>query len=263
VNAETLEGCLAKVDRADALLKELADKWVAFLETDPYSHWIDDRTQPGWQRVYCDFSQPPWPYFGVIAGEIAHDLRSALDHFAWREAVEASGHVKAVKHERDITFPIRRSASSFKHAKVLGLVSKDAAALMERCQPYKRGKGIGPKSLGLLHWFNRLDKHHAIHVGAAASPRRLAPRTFLDFDALWLRECVPCLRPGRELKGRAEVMRLRFDARAPDTQVHVKRAPQLNISFGEVPRQLRGIGMAETAKYVRLVVNDFGKLLPR
>jgi hypothetical protein len=63
----------------------------AFLESNPYPNWVDDRTEPGWHCIYFDFSPPPPPRFAVIVGEIAHDLRSALDHLAWREAVESVG----------------------------------------------------------------------------------------------------------------------------------------------------------------------------
>lgn len=262
MDIDTLVGCFAKLDRADELLKELGEKWVAFLESDPYPHWIDAESEPGWQCVYFDFSQLAPADFGVLAGEIAHDLRSALDHLVWREAVEFSGRVLAEKKENVISFPLRRTRANFKDAPVLRYVSKDAAAIMERHQPYKRGKGIGPKALGLLHWFNRMDKHHAIHVSAAATPRYLSTGIFLDYNPAGLLDIIPRLRWG-ELKRRTEVIRFRFDPAGPEPNMQVKRAPALGISIGEVPRPFRGIEMVQAAHSVRLVVEDFRQLLPR
>jgi hypothetical protein len=258
VDEITLSGCHAKIDRAEQILKELADEWTVFLKTNPYPSRIDDRTE-GWHHIYLDFSVAPWAHFSVMAGEIAHDLRSALEHIVWRQAIEHLDREPTKDEERLIEFPLTPTAKKFREAAVLKLVSEDTSALLERYQPYKRRDGIGPKSLGLLHWFNRLDKHHAMHISAAASTRfPLAAHRFLKWNPETRPlEVIPMLKPNRALVRNTEVMRLRFSPNGPDPQVSMYRAPALNISFGEVPRPLRGIDMAHVIEYVRRIVRDF------
>ncbi|HEY5198486.1 MAG TPA: hypothetical protein VIJ51_15805 [Solirubrobacteraceae bacterium] len=258
----TIDRCIAKVDRADELMEELGSKWLAFLRSNPYPHWVDDGAEPGWKHVSIDFPECAPLWCGVVAGEIAHDLRSALDHIAWREAVEKLGDVKARSHERQIAFPLRATPASFKDAAVLPWVDPNAAALMERHQPYQPWQGVGPNPLGLLHEFNRLDKHHAIHVGVGVGPTMLSLHAFIDWDrAVRLLDFEGRLQTGQALKGRTEVMRLRF-AVDSNPEVYVKRTPPLSISFGQFQSPPGGAGILETVECVRQVVADFRDLVP-
>ena len=98
----TIEGCYANADRAEQVLKGLTEEWRVYIESNPWPSRVDDRTDPPWHCIYIDFTAPPPPRFAVIVGEIAHDLRSALDHLAWREAVERIGLQQA---ESDTDYP--------------------------------------------------------------------------------------------------------------------------------------------------------------
>ncbi len=200
----TVEGCHAKVNRAEKLLDGGAVEWRAFLNTNPWPHWIDDRTEPGWHRIYFDFSTPLPQRFAVIIGEIAHDLRSALDHLAWREAVECVGLEKAESNAPVITFPLAQRSADFKSAKALRYVGKDARTVMERHQPYKRGKGKGPKSLGLLHWFNRMDKHRTLQAAMIGAPNffTLAHLGITFAPNARVMAVEPRIRRGRSLEGK-------------------------------------------------------------
>ncbi len=260
----TLDGCNAKVDRAEELLETLADEWRAFLDTNPWPSRIDDRTEPGWHRVCLDFTAPPPPRFAIVVGEVAHDLRSALDHLAWREAVECVGLQEAECHASVITFPLAKSPAAFKSAQTLKYVGDNARAVMERHQPYESTEDKGPLSLGLLHWFNRMDKHRTIHVAAIGAPN------LFTMDALKitftrgarLETVQPRLQLGQRLVGETEIARVRFAAGGPDPKVEVHRTPPLNPSFGEPPHPLQGIQITQTIMQVRDVITDFADLLP-
>lgn len=260
----TVEGCHAKVNRAEKLLDGGAVEWRAFLNTNPWPHWIDDRTEPGWHRIYFDFSTPLPQRFAVIIGEIAHDLRSALDHLAWREAVECVGLEKAESNAPVITFPLAQRSADFKSAKALRYVGKDARTVMERHQPYKRGKGKGPKSLGLLHWFNRMDKHRTLQAAMIGAPNffTLAHLGITFAPNARVMAVEPRIRRGRSLEGKTEVVRLRFAANSPDPQVKVNRTPPLTPGFGKPPRPLRGLTITQTIAQVREVIADFADLIP-
>jgi hypothetical protein len=264
VDQATIDGCAAKADMADELLNLLAREWRAFLDTNPWPSWVDDRTEPGWHRIYFDFTAPPLPRFSVRVGEIAHDLRSALDHLAWREAVECVGLQQAERHASVITFPLANSPAAFKSANTLKYVGKDAWTVMERHQPYESPQYERPLSLGLLHWFNRLDKHRTIHVSAVGAP------SLFTIDALKITfthgACIEAVQPrlqlGQRLEGETEVARVRFVAGGPDPKAEVHRTPPLNPSFGEPPHPIRGIEITETIQQVRAVIADFANLIP-
>jgi hypothetical protein len=231
---------MAKVDRAEIRLDELADEWRAFLDTNPWPSWVDDRTEPGWHSVYFDFSTPPPPRFSVVVGEIAHDLRSALDHLAWREAVECVGLQQAESDAAIITFPVAKNASDFKSANTLKYVGENARAVMQRHQPYQRVHRKEPPALGLLHWFNRMDKHRTVQVTAVGAPSIFTMGQIKAFTrGAKIAAVQPCLAPRQRLIGETEVVRVRFAAGGPDPKVEVHRTPPLSPSFGDPPPDLR------------------------
>jgi hypothetical protein len=266
VDQATLDGCIAKVRRAEELSKLLADEWRAFLKTNPYPSRVYADTEPGWHIVEFDFSIPTPPVLSVIAGEIAHDLRSALDHLVWRQAIEHVGIDIAEANANSIAFPlIAKSRADFKKAAALQYVDEHTAALLERHQPYKRGQEGGPKALAFLHWFNRMDKHRTVHPAVAITPLFFTTQqVFPDHSrAVGFREQVPLLKPGQRLrKRRTKVVRLRFAPVDRDPQVRVNRTPPLSISFGHDPRPFRGAEISQTITEVHGVITEFSDLLP-
>jgi hypothetical protein len=265
VDQKTLDGCIAKADRAEVQMQAFEFVWSMFRESNPYPSWVEVDEQTGWHHVWFDFSTPAPPSIPVIVGEFVHDLRSALDHLAWREAVERIGAAEAEKLARKITFPLAKESAEFDTAQTRAYVSKDAWTIMERHQPYKRGKGKGPKSLGLLHWFSRIDKHRTVQIASVL----LLPQRGMPPDYLERRPRVPILDwnmlgplPYRRLKGKTKVVSLRFDPAGPDPEVHVKGTPYLEIGFRDIPQPLWGIQLEESVQAVRAVIADFADLLP-
>jgi hypothetical protein len=265
VDQATLDGCRAKIDGARKQLSVMADEWSGWLAEKPYPSWvIESDTDPGRYCVYFDFSTPPPPAFSVIAGEIAHDLRSALDHLAWREAVECVGPEQAECHATVITFPLAKGPADFKSAQTLSYVGADARAVMERHQPYQGGQGDGPKSLGLLHWLNRIDKHRALHPILAAPQPFQRPVNLIAYnpDARMIEQPTWEIAAGSLVEGETKVACFRFDPHGPDPQVRVKGVPTFYVGFGKVPESYRGIGIGQTILQVNEVIDDFASLLP-
>jgi hypothetical protein len=260
VDEATLDGCIAKVRRAEKLLKSLADEWGAFLETHPYPHRVYADTEPGCYVVEFDFSIPTPPVLAVIAGEIAHDLRSALDHLVWREAVEHKGIDIAEANANRITFPLTaKCPADFETAETLEYVDADTRAILERHQPYKRRQEGGPKALAFLHWFNRMDKHRTVQPAVALAPKFFTMRQLLvsHSRSVGLREQIPLVGPGQRLKRRTKLVRLRFAPIGPDPKVRVQRTPPLSVSFGHGPRRFRGAEISQTITEVHGVIIEF------
>lgn len=263
MDSATLSGCRAKVKRCEELLPALADKWRAFLDREPWPSGIEHREETGWYEVYFDFSAPAPPVLAVIVGEIAHNLRSALDTLVWREAVEFLGREPTNDESRGIKFPFCWQESEWRGSKIRGYVSKDAAALIKRHQPYNCTKHGEPASLLAVQWFNNRDKHRAIQVTFAAAPRRFSlEQVFIAKNKLAEIEAVqPHLAPGQRLEGKTKVVSVRFKP-GPEPYVTVESPPPVNPSFGQLPAKLAGAEVKTSVAKVIEIVNDFADLIP-
>ena len=267
MDASTIAGCRAKVDRAEAAIDEGAREWTSWLDTNPYPTTVEVDRTAGEHSLYFDFSATEVPLsFSARVGEIAHGLRSALDHLIWREAVELCGYKTADENRGKLYFPLLDSRTAFKYSKVKGFVSKDAWAVIERYQPYTRGKPKRSRVLALLHEIDRIDKHRSLHVGVALLPRFIQPWSLIEWDEQAIATAPPLIGipgpKGKRLKRKTEIARYFFDPAGPDPKVRMKKTPPLNVSFGDIPRKLGGAGISETVREVREVIGDFAALMP-
>jgi hypothetical protein len=88
----------------------------------------------------------------VIAGEVVHSLRSALDHLAW-QLVEVAGNMPT----SDTMFPIAKDINAYessKIGKVKGMRS-EAVKAIDALKPYKGGNDL----LWRIHELDIIDKH--------------------------------------------------------------------------------------------------------
>jgi hypothetical protein len=100
----SLAGPLARIDRADELVVELGAALKAFLQTRPYSVEEQPDANPA-TRAFVVTSLRDIPARPrIIAGEIAHHLRAALDLLAYQLLLEAA--VTDDKVLRKCSFPI-------------------------------------------------------------------------------------------------------------------------------------------------------------
>ncbi len=254
----TLEGSWEKAWRARELGRSLNVKWRTWVASEAYAAGVEQGPEAGCYRLWIEVKEPPPITLAIIVGEIAHDLRSALDHLMWREAVECIGPAKAHSNRGEIYFPIYKTPSTFNRAKSLKHVSKNARALIEQFQPYKRGNG----HLVMVDWFNRLDKHRAIHP-AAAFPESIDAASLVEWNpAADLLEQRVYVKPGEALKGRANIVCLRFDPSGADPDVKMQAKPPLAISLGDARPHLQGLRITLSIKEVQAVVSGFRSLIP-
>lgn len=259
----TLAGCHAKVERAEEAIEIMAQEWIAWRQSNPYPTRVEADHASGEYRVYFDFSIGSPVRFPVLLGEIAHDLRSALDHLLWREAVEQIGRKEADKKASSITFPIHRTRVAFNKSRVRQFVSDDAWEIIERHQPYDRGKPPRPKALQMLHWINRIDKHRLLH-GSSVFLTFYNPAKLISWnaDARLIAAPLPKASLNRPLRGDTLVASYRFDAALPEPEIEVVATPALSVGYGDSPAHLRRVEISETTKKIREVVRDFGSLVP-
>jgi hypothetical protein len=158
-----LDGPRAKVARARKHIKAF-DRKIAALGK-PGAHLIT-------VRRYLDTDDQSWVLrltsvaaidvrWAVIFGEVAHDLRSALDHMTYALAfIDSRG-----KPGEKVQFPIVSSPAEFKRDLIqktwLRGLTQRHRRFIARCQPYRIRKGE-PNPLALLNDLSNDDKHRVL-----------------------------------------------------------------------------------------------------
>lgn len=157
---EPLQAILPKIDRANEQIQELNSEINVWVNSNPSEFELDVQDDGAKHLVWCQFDPlPDMARWGVIVGDILHNLRSGLDHLAWK-LVEASGGTPG----RHTEFPIFEDASGWQTAssrRVRGMREPIVAAI-DKLQPYHPGNGDHLSRLWIIHDLNRRDKHRLI-----------------------------------------------------------------------------------------------------
>jgi hypothetical protein len=145
-----------KIERAKHHLHDLEIARDRFFNSDPYQINCENDLQTG-HNIYRIFDiQTPPAEIGLIAGDLIHNLRSALDHLAF-QLVYANGST----HSKQTSFPIWDSASEYYAQRARRLTGMAQAAIdaIDASEPYQGGKGAG---FWVLHYLDIADKHRAL-----------------------------------------------------------------------------------------------------
>jgi hypothetical protein len=153
----------SKVERAKKHIRDLEVARDRFIETEPYVIEPERHPQPGNYLFRVTKLQPPPHKLGLIAGDAAHNLRSALDHLAYQLVL-----LNKETPNRFTGFPIFDDAAGYvagSHRKIK-LMSQSAQDAIKATKPY-RGRS---NFLWLIHTMDIADKHHTLlvaltHVG--------------------------------------------------------------------------------------------------
>lgn len=189
----SLEGCRAKLRRAEYHLQIVEGKIASFRERYPVHITVDrDVNEPAYVFRVWDIQEPDADW-GLIIGDAAHNARSALDHLAYQLLVLGLGRdlTDADAEARRIMFPIFDDPGEFRSNgqwRIAGLRDVDRARI-EELQPYNAwDEGIwgthqmpGPPAPvgGYLSEVSRLDnadKHRVVQpvwftAGLGALPK--------------------------------------------------------------------------------------------
>jgi hypothetical protein len=163
---ERLAQIRVKVERAKKYVHDFEVERKRFMDAEPYTVETDFDPNSGYNisRV-MNLKNPP-AELGLIAGDIIHNLRSALDHLVWQlvEIGCAQSGVTLTKRERQqIGFPIWQLSTEYhaqRHRRVKGM-SQATIDAIEATEPYEGGKGAG---LWVLNELDIADKHHGLLV---------------------------------------------------------------------------------------------------
>lgn len=176
--------------------------------------------------------RPPDDQLGAIVGDVAHNLRAALDAAAWQLAIRHDR--KAAKARRRlVAFPLCRGEKAFRRHDALQFFTEHALAAIERLQPYDRPGRRHLEALRLLTALCNADRHRVVarcfatldFSGVSYHPEAGRVELVEDFT-----------RPGRVLVGGAPVACVTVDGTS-DTSVHVQGEPTLQVAFATTKAQ--------------------------
>jgi hypothetical protein len=222
-----LAGCLAKIERADEHISNLNAEISAFLNQDIYT--ISTKPEGEHTAVLVVNGPKPPIRFGVLVGEVIHQLRSILDHVVCAFVLNAGKEI-TTSH----AFPVCDLPKKFEAARYQGRmqhVPPKAVALIEAIQPYGHpGKPVN-HWLMALHNLDISDKHKVLVVVAAAT----SGLTYFkaedeDGGQITGEMHFPKALIGSGEEG-TEVVSITFSDKTP---VKVEAKPALQIAFQEV-----------------------------
>lgn len=240
---ERLAGVRAKIDRAIEHLEALHRETQAFRNSEAYA--VTGKFESGRSsyvfRLHV-LQRPPLRW-GVMIGEIVHNLRSALDQLVW-QLVKLNGRTPGKWNY----FPIigKRPQAGFagiargqgKRRGPLWGVSDEALACIERLQPYHGGNG---RLLGVLERLWNADKHRFLvpTLTAITSAILLADRYVPNKDAGPVMEITV----GRFAdEHEAELVVTGLKPTGPDPKVEMKGEPPVDIAFSGGPGVVDALG---------------------
>lgn len=176
--------------------------------------------------------EPENPEWGLILGDMVHNLRSALDHLVWQLVL-----LNGEKPRRQNQFPIigtepeywevAQNRSESVRDRMLAGVSETHRAFIDVIQPFNRGDETMKTALSLLSTISNADKHRVVYASLALVGKPSKddfqitsdqPGAALDVSMNW-----------GEVKDGAEVVRIRPDP--PGAKVKVDATLPLHIAF--------------------------------
>jgi hypothetical protein len=254
MDADSVAGINAKLDRADEHMKALEDEIGVYVDSYPYDYALEIDPDGGRYSVRVTIKAPPPIRLAIICGDFIHNLRSTLEYgiCALVPAITTS-----------TQFPICKASSGFQSIVTAAKRNRPGAltglnptgklfAYVEKAQPYNGAHGIDSHPLWLLAQLSNADKHRAILTTAGSH----TPSTDLriggdDIEFIGKAELIY----DQPLVDRAEVVRGQFEptpGHKPDLYVY-GRIP-IDIAFGDqlVPSK----SLPELVKAVREVVDS-------
>lgn len=164
--SHALDGCRAKLARAEEHLDALSADIKSTLEADAYTFRTEfDEADQSTVAFLKEPQQLPVEW-GVRLGDVIHNTRSALDHLVHQLVLLDSGTPHDAHQFPIVDGPndwIRRVQKSPKGRRgLLDFVDPAHVATIQALQPYVPATGL-PR-LALLRDFSNVDKHRVIHA---------------------------------------------------------------------------------------------------
>lgn len=166
----TLDGIYLKLTRARDQLQNLWTEIETFEEGEGYRIDIEFNDDASEVRAIWRQLRPIPPMWGVLVGEIAHNLRSALGHLAYQMVIAETKAIPA--RPKKLDFLIADDEKRFDDWGCsprgrLAELSENSVALIKSLQPFATGEGR-KSPLWHLNELAGFDKHSTVVLAAIA-----------------------------------------------------------------------------------------------
>ena len=156
----------AKINRALQLFSEVNAGYADWQRSNPIQQITECNEERTSFIVFARFIvQPETAKWALICGEVLFDLRCALDHIIYFQALSDSGLDPPASAEK-LMFPITTSQERFDFAinrgQLTGLKT-ESINLVRSFQPFVRARIPEEDSLFALQALNNIDKHRYLH----------------------------------------------------------------------------------------------------
>jgi len=270
--AADLSGCRARLEWASEALQSFYVEiglWLA--EHEPSQTTVEYHPEAN-VHTFRLVTEPIPQRFGVIAGNIVHQIRASLDNLVWQLVI--ANECKPRGGAGGNSFPILTWMDSDKTfanltANTLRGVHPEHCALIEGLQPYKRPSGRDPirqHPLGILSALSNRDKHQVLQVMAATQADAPWAYTFTgsfeeriacdllpvdDFKAgaivAWAQFSPPCLHPDVQMHWLLHYRIIREDPPTTDgARLRIQIEPELRFIVANVQAIIEGFAPIET-----------------
>jgi hypothetical protein len=152
---DRLAGVKSKIERAKKHVHDLDRAKLAFLASDPYTVVTEFYSETGNSVSFLDRCDPIPDPIPLIAGDAAHNLRSALDHLTVALVEANHGTVG-----RRTAFPICECVEKYianSPGQTEG-IRQEAKKVIDGLKPYQGGNNV----FWGIHELDRIDKHRVL-----------------------------------------------------------------------------------------------------
>lgn len=160
-----------KLDRAQEHLDELQDEIARYARLEPYR--AEERRQPKGKRHLAAYvlrvTQAVPDRIALVAGDCAHNMRSALDHLAVAMSDKDARTSANFPIEEQLIwqrgadgeFVVKDDDARDRFTRAVRGMTPEAKALVERMQPYNSER-IAPNALRVVRIIDNADKHRDV-----------------------------------------------------------------------------------------------------
>ena len=159
-----LTGVDLKIKRAKVHFADLEALWRGFLKAHPYEWVRENDPQTGESGLRLKQAQPLPLCVPVLAGDLIHNLRSALDQLVWQLVKANGGEPEENPSAHSFTvWDLEAKCQTGFPGGAAG-VSKAALKFLKGLKPYKGGND----ALWAIHYLDIVDKHRMMVTTAVS-----------------------------------------------------------------------------------------------
>ncbi len=170
-----LDGAWERIQDSQKDFAELRAEIEIFKKDARYGFEVAELESDGYRALRVTASLEPSNRWGVLVGNIAHNLRASLDNLVW-ELIRKNGKTPEDFKRPLPEYPVYLYEDDYKRRgrpKIAGRVSERHEEVIERTQPFHWGGEAS--TLWALHELNNTDKHRALQLVAAQSGTTQSP----------------------------------------------------------------------------------------